>query len=489
VSVPADSDQGTQHWAKALVGRRVAARHAGLALGAVLVLVLEIIAVILSGWLGPILPLGLLGLALFAVLCWTSLPVAWFVVLVCTPFSIQWIIPSLRTGTWVPTEPFILTFLGVWIVKATLRGTHTIPRSQVLTSIVLLVLIAILSTLQSEFPFTSFKALVNTCWYLGFAFLFPYLEGMKNGFLRRAHLILAGSAVFFALYGILFIIENGVARWTGNAMGRPFFPEHGTYSVYLCFGLAVLLGFALSAKRGLWRLLGFLGVAAVTLAIVLSLTRAAFLGLAAVGAVFLWYLLQSRRGARSLLLVLAAVVLVTYGVSKFRAGEFVGLYVSTISNPGELSNVERIGRWMAAINMVRDRPFLGVGFGTYQDAYFQYRVLTMRTEERFKYMGPHSEYFAVLSEMGWIGFAALLWFFFVVTRMADRVIRRSPDPNERMLALSALAALSSYMLHGAFNNYMRTDKLMVPFWFLVATIPILAARMPASKAAAAKPAE
>jgi putative inorganic carbon (HCO3(-)) transporter len=287
--------------------------------------------------------------------------------------------------------------------------------------------------------------------------------------------VLAGTSMFFAVYGLLFIARTGMARWTGNAMGRPFFPEHGTYSVYLSFGLAMVLGLALTAKRPLARWLGFLAAAPLAHAIVLSLARAAYLGLAALVLVFLWYLLSSRR-SRSALLLVASLSLGGVGVAKFGAGEFVGLYAQSITQPGELSNLERISRWLAAINMVRDRPILGVGYGSYQDSYYTYRVLTMRTQERFRLMGVHSEYFEALSEMGWLGFGALLWFILTVVRKGNRVARTATDPRHRTLALASLGGLATYLVHGVFNNYSGMDKLDMPLWLLVAVIAVLASR-------------
>jgi O-antigen ligase len=380
------------------------------------------------------------------------------------------------SALWVPTEPLIFTFLAVWAVKGLLRGSHTIPRGSVVTSVALLLIVATVSSLQSLYPMLSVKALANAVWYAAFAFFFPVVQGEKENFLRRATWVLGGSVVFFSVYGLLFIARTGMARWTGNAMGRPFFPEHGTYSAFLSFGLAIVLGFALAERRTLVRWAWFAAAGTVALAVVLSLARAAYLGLAALVAVFLWYLLRSRR-SRSALLLVASLGIVGFGVTKFRAGEFVGLYAQSITQPGELSNLERISRWLAAVNMVRDRPILGVGYGTYQTSYYSYRVLTLRTQERFRLMGVHSEYFEALSEMGWIGFGALVWFLLTVARRANQVIRNAIDPRDRTLALAALAGLSSYLVHGMFNNYSGVDKLDMPLWLLVAVVAVLSMRM------------
>ena len=483
-SLPIEKRGWTRRWGDLLLGPHARREAPWIVGGTLVLLAAEVAAVLLSGWMGPVLPLGAAALVLFLGLCWLSLPAAWLLTMAAVPFSIEMVVPGTSSALWVPTEPLIFAFLSVWAVKALLHGVHTLPRSPVIVAVFLLLLVATLSSLQSLYPVLSAKALANSGWYLAFAFLFPLLRG--ETFLRRATWVLGGSAFAFAVYGLLFIARTGMARWTGNAMGRPFFPEHGTYSAFLSFGLAVVLGLALSARRPLARWVGFAAAGTVALAIVLSLARAAYLGLGGLVIVFLWYLLRSRR-SRSALLLVASLGIVGFGVAKFRAGEFVSLYASSITQPGELSNLERISRWLVAVNMVRDRPILGVGYGTYQTSYYSYRVLTLHTKERFRLMGVHSEYFEALSEMGWLGFAALLGLILTVARKANQVIRRADDPHDRTLALAALAGLASYLVHGVFNNYSGMDKLDMPFWLLVAVIAVLGMRLVPRAPEAARP--
>ena len=38
------------------------------------------------------------------------------------------------------------------------------------------------------------------------------------------------------------------------------------------------------------------------------------------------------------------------------------------------------------------------------------------------------------------------------------------------------AGVTSYLIHGVFNNYSGIDKVAVPFWFLLAAIAVVAQR-------------
>ena len=286
-----------------------------------------------------------------------------------------------------------------------------------------------------------------------------------------------------AIYGLFFLARHGISRSTGNEMGHPFTPEHGTYGVFLTFALAALLALTLSSRSTLGRWLGFGSAGLITLAIILSLARAAFLGLAVVFATALWYLMRAGR-ARTALAVIVLTGMVAVGVARFRASEFVGLYATSIAQPGELSNLERISRWLAAWNMVRAHPLLGIGYGTYEDTYFSYRVLTLRTADRFERWGVHSEYFRILAEMGWLGFAALVAFLAVVMRQGGVAIRRARSPADRSMSIGVLAGFASYLINGIFNYYGESDKIMIPLWFFAATIACLWARTRSPEVAA-----
>jgi len=78
----------------------------------------------------------------------------------------------------------------------------------------------------------------------------------------------------------------------------------------------------------------------------------------------------------------------------------------------DLSNLERMNRWVAAWRMFREKPLTGFGPGTYQFAYIPYQEpgLINRLSVTNPWDVPegsggtaHSEYLLALSEMGIMG--------------------------------------------------------------------------------------
>jgi O-antigen ligase len=445
------------------------------ALGMLAVAALEILALAVAGMLGPLAALGAVMAPCYAALCWVWPMTAWLATLALVPLSREIVFPGISSALWVPTEPMIFIFLAVWGLRGLLHGARSLPRSPVFGMIGVLAAVAVLSAITSRYPLMSAKAILSTGWFAVFAFLYPLLHGAEREFTRRALVVLGVAGLAFALMGVVYIARNGITRFTGNAMGRPFFAEHGTYSVFLGFAMCALLGLALGARRRMMRLLGFIAAGVVTLAIVLSLARAAFLALTASLLVTLWYLLRAGRG-RTVLAVVMVAGLVLFSVARFRAGNFVELHAASIANPGELSNLERISRWLAAWNMARARPLLGVGYGTYEENYFSYRILTLQTQEQFRRMGVHSEFFRALAEMGWLGLLSVLGFIAMVFRSGHQAIRTARSPADRSLAIGLTAGFASYVVHSVFNSYGESDKVVLPFWLFTAAIAMLWAR-------------
>lgn len=141
----------------------------------------------------------------------------------------------------------------------------------------------------------------------------------------------------------------------------------------------------------------------------------------------------------------------------------------------DVSNVERLNRWAAAINMFKEKPIIGFGPGVFQFYYIEYQ------EDRFKnrltveniHKIPqnsggtvHSELFLYLSELGFLGIAAWLTFIIAIIWLAfsNKGVDRTP------LLIISFAIMATYIFHGLFNNFLNTDKFAFLFWGVAGTL-------------------
>jgi len=109
--------------------------------------------------------------------------------------------------------------------------------------------------------------------------------------------------------------------------------------------------------------------------------------------------------------------------------------------------IERVAHWQAAINMARQHPWLGVGFGNYEVAYEQYRLLYW--DEPLGH--AHNYYLNVWAETGIIGLLLYFSLWFTIFWFTWRA-RRSPDVIGRCLAVGLLGSWTYLAVHSLTDN-------------------------------------
>lgn len=115
--------------------------------------------------------------------------------------------------------------------------------------------------------------------------------------------------------------------------------------------------------------------------------------------------------------------------------------------PENYAVVERLAHWQAALNMLQDHPWLGVGFGHYEIAYDRYRL--MNWDEPLGH--AHNYYLNILAESGIIGLLSYLLFWGQSAWLTWRA-RQHPDPLARAAAIGLLGSWAYLAVHSMLDN-------------------------------------
>ena len=159
------------------------------------------------------------------------------------------------------------------------------------------------------------------------------------------------------------------------------------------------------------------------------------------------------------------------------------------------SNNFRINVWAAVIEMIRDRPIIGIGPGN--SAFNKIYPLYMRP--RFSALSAYSILLEVAVETGFLGLSCFLWLLLVTfnqgwmqlkkLRDAQVSIQQSQEypiqnplaqrhvalskiqnPNEGFWLMAAIAALLGMLGHGAVDTVLYRPEVNTLWWLMIALI-------------------
>lgn len=392
-------------------------------------------------------------------------------------------------GWYMPTEPMLFALLAVFVARWLTGQTPDLPllRHPVTWVIGAGFLWMGLTVLPSSHIVVSLKAWIARGWFLA-SFYLLVAEWFRSD-PKAKHRFIAFLVVPLSMVVAYTLVRHagyGFSKGAGHWVMKPFFKDHTSYGAVLAMLLPPAIAMAWRTQQStLSRVLWTLAVAWISLGTVLSFTRAAWVSLAAAGA--LWGLMMLGVRFRTLLVagILGLVGLVfTWDAlviqlerNKQDSSDDLAQHVESISNvSSDDSNLERLNRWSCALAMFEERPVFGWGPGTYQFEYAPFQTSDLRTlisTNNGDVGNAHSEYLGPLSEQGLLGFLSVLALLLATGHLGFKLQRKLLDPDDRRLALGVFLGLVTYFVHGVLNNYLDTDKASAPFWGFLAMMVIL----------------
>ncbi len=432
-------------------------------------------------WYFALVPI--IGLILWA--AFTRLDLLMLFIVVCVPLSINTEALDIGAGLYLPTEPLLAGALLLFIFKALSRKSIDPRIYKHPISIVIYFYLAwmFITSITSEMPLVSFKFLTVKLWFIvGFYFLLAHIFSKESNI--RSYFL----CYLFPLFGVIiytFIRHAGYGfdKDAGHWVMEPFFKDHTSYGAVLAMYFPVMGGLLISKKMGnLLKTLLIIGAFILTVGLILSYTRAAWVSIVVAGVLLVAMLLRIKLRTLVMIGVFAGgflwfaqdELLMSLERNKQDSSDDLKEHVESISNvSSDASNLERLNRWNSALEMFKERPVVGWGPGTYQFVYAPFQRssdLTIISTNNADGGNAHSEYLGPLSEQGVFGMLAMLALLATVTITSFRLTYRAREREIKIMVLSVWLGLVTYFTHGILNNYLDTDKASAPFWGFIAVL-------------------
>lgn len=428
---------------------------------------------------------------IIAYLAFTAYDNLFYLTVFLTPLSVNLskFMSDISFNISILSEPLLIVLLFILSAKFFLsrQVEAQFIKHPITLSILFFFFWTFITSVSSSMPIVSFKFLLSKFWLIipVFFFGFELFKKKKN------------IKIFLWAYGIsLFIVVmystvrlSQISFLSNNAahfVVKPFYNDHTAYGAVAAMFAPLFIGltFRSQLKPTIRIITGFFAFM-FTLAVILSYSRASWLGILAALGIFVLIKLK----IKFKYIVFVSVIIVAFLASFWfqiidrlekndqDSSSNLTHHISSITNiRTDASNVERLNRWYCALEMFKEKPLTGYGPGTYQFQYAPFQLERMRTiiSTNFGDVGnAHSEYLGPLAEQGIFGLLAFLILVITILQTGFKVYKKSNDREIKMLAISISLGFITYFLHGFLNNFLDTDKLAVPFFGFAAILVAL----------------
>ena len=367
----------------------------------------------------------------------------------------------------------------LWLIWA-LR-TPAGPLGAINSWLLLLLGIAVLATGCSPVPVAAFKGLLKLLSYLGvYALMRQLLAEAPQWWNRIVAALLAGQLVSAVLaIRQLYGDTAELARWAD-----PNSVADGTIRVYgplenpnlLAGYLIPILPIALVAllRWRSWpqRLFAATALLLGAIALFLSYSRGGWLGmLAALGALGLLLVLRQTRQwpplwrrLFPLLLLVGAVAVLVVAVTQVEPLRIRVL--SLVAGREDSSNNFRINVWLAAIDMIQARPWLGIGPG---NTAFNL-IYPLYQQPKFNALSAYSVPLELLVEGGVPYLLAALGL--LVASLRAGLAQLKGESSWALPALAAVAAIAGLGMQGITDTIFFRPEVQLTGWFCLASLAV-----------------
>jgi len=404
----------------------------------------------------------------------------------CTPLSLNLEnMDGVNIGMYLPTEPLLFGVLILFIFKV-ISGKSIDPAifmhpiSYYLYAYLTWMTITCIS---SEEPIISFKLLLTRLWFI-VAFYFITAHIFRDIKKMKAYVyIYLFTLSFVIIYAVTRHAEFKFSKEAAHWVMEPLFKDHTIYGAVLAFYFPMVIALLMQRKMSVSiRIFLTIVFIILTVGLILSFTRAAWVSILVAGLMLIPLLLRVPLRFIVICLFIGGFIAasnwedikIQLEGNKQESSSNLDEHVKSISNvSSDASNLERVNRWNCAIELFKKRPVFGWGPGIYQFVYAPFQLSKHKTiisTNQGDGGNAHSEYLGPLAEQGVLGLVLVIALIYGISQLAFRLFYTLKSRDLKVLVAGAYLGLVTYFVHGALNNFLDSDKASVPFWGFTAML-------------------
>lgn len=337
----------------------------------------------------------------------------------------------------------IVTIVAIFISKEPKRIPWT---AQLLALLALVVWMTVTTAIFSLYPDLAWQKWDKVIKIQLFIFL-TVLVMQSEDRIRALVLVATLSIAFFGIKGGIYTILRGGGGMVLGPDGG-FISGNTEIALALTVTLPLMRWLQLQTQRRWLRHVMTVCMVLIAVSVLGSYSRGGLLALFAM-AVFMWFKSRKKILLGLMLAVLGSAFLF------FMPDQWHAKMRTIETYDEDTSAMSRIGAWGFAWNLAKDRPIGGGGFDTFQKSAYD------RWAPDARAFDPHSIWFQILAEQGFVGLFLYALFWILTWRTGSQVIRLTKGRPEltwaRDLAAMIQASLVGFWVGGSFLGLAYWD--------------------------------
>jgi len=293
----------------------------------------------------------------------------------------------------------------------------------------------------------------------------------------------------FGIYGILQYFGIDFSFWEGN-FGRQkvsgLFGNVNFFAEYLIVPLPIAVSLFFASRNKFKKILLLIAILAMGTSLIVTFTRGSYLGFSS-ALIFMFFLFLISRGKgfiknnkKIFIIILVVIIIITFlfvvPTPLNKSGTVISEIKSRISVTQltqDSSYKRRIAIWKFTVLMIKDRPLLGSGLGT-----FKYNILRYQAEffdqgqNRTIYPygfaeKAHNEYLQLWTELGIIGLSIFIWLMVIYFNYGIKMLQKTRDDYKRGILIGLMGAVVAILVDSLFGFPFHLPASIILFWIVL----------------------
>ncbi len=283
---------------------------------------------------------------------------------------------------------------------------------------------------------------------------------MNNSrYINRLATAMLISMFFVAGIGLIGYFQGSLVK---HSRAVSYFGSFGRAAFYVSMIFPIALGKFFFTRKWLHAVIFGLLIATSIGFMLVTLSRGAWISTLA--ALFLLTALKDRR---MIIVLLIAIILVPWFLPTNVLDRVISIFqVKHWESNHTLG--DRLWLWRSALDMIRDRPWLGAGYGNrifyrlYPDYIYSHASGTI-------FYNAHNLYLQLIIETGIIGLLTFLGIVGTALILILKLLMKHPAPDEEGLLLGITGSLTVFLLF-SFTTFRYEHEIGFLFWFMLGMI-------------------